>query len=178
VYGISEALKGQRMVYFIEGDRTGLIKIGSATNVKKRLRTLQACSPDILTLLAIIPDAPDDAPYHFQFRDDWAGHGEWFRASTKLKTFIQTLPLVAAETRCAIRNNNLKIPRPFRPSQPKDDRAELAKHVLEGVHAARPGSSAQKDFMRLYAKLRGWKSWREVPEFQKPAVYSTHTAKK
>lgn len=79
------------MVYFIQGETTGLVKIGKANNVASRLRGLQAHSPDSLKVLAVIKDMDDDHPYHGTFASAWS-HGEWFHPSTELMTFIATLP--------------------------------------------------------------------------------------
>ena len=152
---------GAFVVYFIQGECTRLVKIGKTTSLVKRLRELQTCSPDRLTVLGTIADAPDDAPYHFQFRTGWH-HAEWFEATPELMAFIETLEKPFA-TRCEIRNVHLQTPRTavIRKAL-QDDRALLAEKALEAIHAAKPGSHTQVSFMKLYARLRGWKSWKDV----------------
>jgi T5orf172 domain len=81
----------KRMIYFVQGQATGLIKIGMTHNMRKRLRAIQAHSPDVLTILAIIPDEYDDGRYHFDFRESWS-HGEWFEPTAELISFIASLP--------------------------------------------------------------------------------------
>jgi len=78
------------MVYFIQGRRTGLVKIGKTSNLCNRLGGMQVNSPDRLTVLAVIENANDDYPYHVQFVDDWE-FGEWFKPSDALLAFIASL---------------------------------------------------------------------------------------
>src|SRR5713101_6596438 len=79
------------MVYFMQGEKTGLIKVGWAIDAEKRLKSLQTGSPDRLTILAVIENQHKDAPYHTQFRKAWA-FGEWFNPTPELMKFIDTLP--------------------------------------------------------------------------------------
>lgn len=79
------------MIYFLQGEQTGLIKIGKSANVADRLMKLQIGSPDLLTCLAVIEKENDDAKYHTRFRHDWV-RGEWFKPSEKLRAFIEALP--------------------------------------------------------------------------------------
>jgi hypothetical protein len=165
-----------KMVYFLQGGSTKLVKIGKTADLEERLRALQASSPDRLTVLATIPDALDDAPYHFQFRESWAGHGEWFTPSPDLMAFIETLPQSSIAP-CTVGNHNLKRSRPpriHRAAQPRrpvvapplqqPDREWLAERVLENTNAAKPGSNVQAQCMNLYARLRGWKPPRKCRE--------------
>jgi hypothetical protein len=140
---------------------TKRIKIGQTTNLTKRLRALQTGSPDQLKVLATIPDEAFDAPYHLKFRESWAGHGEWFHPTPELMEFIQTL-LPSTATRI-IGNHTIE-------AQQQVTREWLAERVLAGVRAAKPGSSTQLAFMKQYARLRGWKSWRDVPALVAPGA--------
>ncbi len=43
------------MIYFIQAEQSGLIKIGKANQVYKRLQTLQTGSPEKLRVLMMLP---------------------------------------------------------------------------------------------------------------------------
>jgi len=79
------------MVYFVQGEKTGLIKIGKSSNFTRRLANLRNGGPDRLTCLAVIVRAYDDTVYHDRFSNDRV-HGEWFKPSEKLMNFINALP--------------------------------------------------------------------------------------
>ena len=66
-----------------------MIKIGQTGNLPRRLKSLQAASPDSLTVLAVIPE-DEDYTYHYRFSQDCV-HGEWFRPSRDLMAFIATI---------------------------------------------------------------------------------------
>jgi hypothetical protein len=156
------------MVYFIQGNKTRLVKIGQTTNLTKRLRALQAHSPDQLYVLATIPDEKADAPYHLRFRESWAGHGEWFNPSPELMAFIKTLT-PSALTACTVSNYTVKatvcpqLPPQILLEPPQVAREWIAEQALKGIRGSRPGSSTHLGFIKQYARLRGWKSWRDVP---------------
>ena len=77
------------VVYFIRGVATGLIKIGWAQDVFKRMRVLQANSPDKLELLGgFLGGVRDEDAIHEKFKDD-RSHNEWFRPTPKLLMFIE-----------------------------------------------------------------------------------------
>jgi T5orf172 domain len=84
--GMSRALK----TYFIQGETTRLIKIGRTYGtVAQRLRELQANSPDVLTVLAVVPR---DLEQHCH--DLFVGarrHNEWFAPTNELLLYIQQL---------------------------------------------------------------------------------------
>lgn len=79
------------MIYFIQGEKTGLIKIGMANDVVHRPAALQLGSPDKLTILGVIEDADGDHKYHARFALDWF-HSEWFYPSSELMSFISRIP--------------------------------------------------------------------------------------
>ncbi len=69
-------------VYFIRAGNEGAIKIGRATDPRKRLAALQTASPAPLLLLAVIENG-DERAFHTQF----AAHrlnGEWFHPAPEL----------------------------------------------------------------------------------------------
>lgn len=76
--------------YFIQGETTRLIKIGRCIgDAARRMRELQACSPDRLILRAVV--AGDiERKLHARFTEDHE-HGEWFRPSAAIEDFIKSL---------------------------------------------------------------------------------------
>ena len=83
-----------QMIYFIQGEKTRLIKIGYSKEdrIVSRLVEIQSLSPDILTLLKIIEgDTSAEASLHRQFKE-LRCHGEWFKTSKRLLSFIKSLP--------------------------------------------------------------------------------------
>ena len=77
-------------VYFIHCEQAGRIKIGSSTNVNRRLSGLQTACPLPLELLLAINYVPTIYEYllHERFKED-REHGEWFVFSDKIKTFVE-----------------------------------------------------------------------------------------
>jgi hypothetical protein len=82
-------VKCESFVYFIQPVDGGLIKIGVARNVKKRLAAHQIGSPVILRLLLAIPgDASLESIMHSRF-GRLRRHGEWFEPAPLLLQFIE-----------------------------------------------------------------------------------------
>lgn len=88
------------MVYFLQGEKTQLIKIGytvSDRSLRKRISQLTTEGPDELRLLLLLDTdsiGPAEArgyqleaQLHNKFRVD-RHHGEWFRPSNKLLAYI------------------------------------------------------------------------------------------
>lgn len=66
------------MIYFLVNERAGAVKIGFSENVDRRVRELQAASPDRLTLLGAVPgDLADEASLHGLFAASRVRR-EWF----------------------------------------------------------------------------------------------------
>ncbi|RSU57578.1 hypothetical protein DAH51_09925 [Sphingobium yanoikuyae] len=77
-------------VYFIGGDR-GLVKIGIAKDVRRRLHSLQIGNPAPLRLLASVAgNAALEAHYHRTFADTRV-RGEWFRRSAAMTKEINRI---------------------------------------------------------------------------------------
>lgn len=77
-------------VYFVQAEQLGLIKIGVATRLEKRIRDLACQSPDRLKFLgaAICHEGGTLEPrLHAMFAED-RSHGEWFRPSEALLDYI------------------------------------------------------------------------------------------
>jgi hypothetical protein len=73
------------MIYFIQDEATGLIKIGrSVRPIEERIKELQTGCPGKLTMLATIEeDESSERELHEVFAEDRVG-GEWFRPSSYL----------------------------------------------------------------------------------------------
>lgn len=88
--GAGSKPKNAELVYFVRGEASGLIKIGVARDVFRRLRALQVGSPDRLILMGVMrPDDPChvEGHLHWFFRADHS-HGEWFRPSAAILAYI------------------------------------------------------------------------------------------
>lgn len=79
---------GTRFVYFAKARATGLIKIGSAVNVPKRLKELSTMSPDPLELLGVVPESQYTEETVHQMFAKSRDHGEWFMPTAGLDVFI------------------------------------------------------------------------------------------
>lgn len=86
-------------VYFVQGMAGGLIKIGHALNVTKRLAELQTGSPVWLLVLATIAGSPvDERAFHRRFQH-LRHHGEWFTPAHDLLAVIEAAQQAAREAR-------------------------------------------------------------------------------
>ena len=75
-------------IYFLQGEFTGLIKIGFSSNPKRRLEVLSAGSSEPIRFLAVTRGDQDlENLLHQRFRDARV-HGEWFLPTLKLTRFI------------------------------------------------------------------------------------------
>ena len=86
----------QSFLYFVQavsgGVGIGPVKIGYATDLRKRLRQIQSHCPFALRLLKAVAGGFDfEADLHRQYRE-WNSHGEWFEATPKLLEHIERLP--------------------------------------------------------------------------------------
>ena len=83
-----------QIVYFMQGQLTGLIKIGHTTrsSLVLRITQCQTGSPDILRLIGIV-DYPDSIEYNElyiqQLFNSFRVQGEWFRPNPELIDFIK-----------------------------------------------------------------------------------------
>lgn len=75
---IEQEKAGQPVVYFVQAEDGGPIKIGVAKAPEKRLRELQATSPQVLRILTTVPGGTArERELHSQFAEHRL-HGEWF----------------------------------------------------------------------------------------------------
>lgn len=78
------------MIYFISAEPDGPIKIGYASNPKKRIASLQTAHHQQLKLLKVIPGTLQaEAALHALFKNDRI-KGEWFKRSPSLLSFIES----------------------------------------------------------------------------------------
>lgn len=80
-------------VYFVQGKKTGLVKIGySVRYPSSRIDELRSASPDKLILLGTAPGSRTaEAHLHNMFADDHS-HAEWFKPSDRLLSLAASLP--------------------------------------------------------------------------------------
>jgi hypothetical protein len=88
-------IKAEAWVYFIRSGEAGLIKIGTATNLRSRLASLQTGSPESLFLLGKVEVTRTDAlasehELHNLFRRSRV-RGEWFRPTPELLLLLERL---------------------------------------------------------------------------------------
>lgn len=77
------------MIYFIQEDRDGPIKIGVASNVKRRLQGLQVSSAHELHLRATMNgNALVEKELHERFAE-WRIRGEWFKPAPPVLALIE-----------------------------------------------------------------------------------------
>lgn len=82
----------ERDVYFIQSVNGGLIKIGVATDVHARLKSIQATCPDRLRVLGLIrclDHGKTEKILHKKFAA-LLSHGEWFRPDDALVGWISS----------------------------------------------------------------------------------------
>ena len=85
------------VVYFIQSGKRGPIKIGVATNVRKRLDALQTGSPYRLRLRATVPgDLYTEGVYHRMFSEHRMA-GECFKPATPILQEIKAIRAIAAK---------------------------------------------------------------------------------
>lgn len=76
-------------VYFIRGEKTGLVKIGYSKAPERRLTDIQVGSGERVRLILQVPGAPvDERAFHARFRDT-RDRGEWFREEGELAKFLR-----------------------------------------------------------------------------------------
>lgn len=76
------------MIYFIQGETGGPIKIGSSSNPWQRAADLQTGNPAKLRVLTVVPgERQDELALHARF-SSLRIHGEWFEPAPALVAFI------------------------------------------------------------------------------------------
>jgi len=81
----------ESVVYFIQGENGGPIKIGLTQDIKKRLASLQTGYPDNLVVLALLPgDATIESEIHKLF-SLYKLRGEWFQPDDKILAIVKNV---------------------------------------------------------------------------------------
>lgn len=78
------------MIYFMQAERTGLVKIGYSSKIKQRRQGLQAKYGPLAVLCVIKGNLYTERDLHQKFSLDRVT-GEWFRASSDLVGAIELL---------------------------------------------------------------------------------------
>ena len=76
------------MIYFVQQEKTQLVKIGYAENIQKRFKELKKSLPDLKILTTIEGDYKVEKKLHETFRH-LMNHGEWFTPGPDLMNFIK-----------------------------------------------------------------------------------------
>jgi hypothetical protein len=93
-YGLEHMLRVMKVelgdwVYYVKNVRTGLIKIGRAKHIHRRVEQLRCATDDQLVLLAYEPEyGTVEQERHRQFKED-RSYREWFRPSAELVNHVQ-----------------------------------------------------------------------------------------
>ena len=78
------------IIYFVQGQSTGLIKIGLTTNLSARFSDLQVGSPDVLRVIGIHRGTiKSELMLHKLFANHRV-RGEWFRPDESILNFVKT----------------------------------------------------------------------------------------
>jgi hypothetical protein len=87
---VSVRLPGESLTYFVQGEKTGLIKIGVTWGncPCHRIKAMQIGSPDLLSVLGVLI-GNHEKKLHKQFLSMWS-HGEWFQPDATLLDFINS----------------------------------------------------------------------------------------
>lgn len=84
------------IVYFIEREGDGAIKIGWTSDIRRRLLELEKLVGRQLVLLGAVPgDKVRELEFHARFAESLIGD-EWFRPTDDLRAFINSLGRMAA----------------------------------------------------------------------------------
>jgi hypothetical protein len=85
------------MIYFVEVERTGEIKVGFSTDVEKRIKSLSTASPYPLRLLIAVPGSfAEEKLIHYAFSSERL-NGEWFRGDGRLRAFALRIASMSHE---------------------------------------------------------------------------------
>lgn len=80
------------LVYFIQAERSGRIKIGTTRNLDQRIRVLQASSPVPLRVIGFVRGGKHmERMLHMAFAPLRWGRSEWFEPGERLLSYIREL---------------------------------------------------------------------------------------
>lgn len=87
----SQAPESACWVYFVEAEGTGLVKIGSAVNVHRRLAEISSGCPVPLKVLAVAQGSRTREAELHALLLPYRSKGEWFRKSPAMEAVIAAL---------------------------------------------------------------------------------------
>lgn len=90
LYILARERQGTPSIYFIHAEMVGLVKIGTAVNLRARYSEIRTASPIPLNLIAIAPGGRDQEQYAHKMFEELRSHGEWFHLSPELLRFIRS----------------------------------------------------------------------------------------
>jgi Meiotically up-regulated gene 113 len=90
---------GASVVYFLQAEGTGRIRIGISRRPLERIKEIRAGSSETLRLVAMIRGGKDKEAFLHDLFADARIHGEWFEATPDLVSYINAH---AQETRQVI----------------------------------------------------------------------------
>lgn len=77
------------MIYFVQHGDGGPIKVGTTTNLKRRIEALQNASPENLKLLATIDGGPNEEKILHSIMREERLRGEWFNPSSLVLSIVK-----------------------------------------------------------------------------------------
>jgi len=82
----------REIVYFLQAEGDGRIKIGTTKDLRRRLRVLRAGSPVRLRLIAMVRGGRDlERMLHLAFASLRRGRTEWFEPGERLVSYVRGL---------------------------------------------------------------------------------------
>jgi len=133
--------------YFIRAD--GAIKIGHASNFKKRIAGLQTSHQKPLEVLAVVPAYAADEYKTHQLFAHLRIRGEWFKDEPELNYFIERLKADAEH----LPEQPLSTTRPRREPQPEPTPSLETQAAIRGLIAKRAKLGAETPEGRTYSNL-------------------------
>lgn len=88
--GSDAQIARERQIYFLEAIGTGLVKIGFAVNLKRRVSSFQTASAVPLQLIGLIPGGYEREQEIHNHLEYFRSHGEWFRRCDLMDELIAT----------------------------------------------------------------------------------------
>lgn len=97
------------MIYFVQVENDGPIKIGFAADIHKRISELQIANPYELSLIGCMRgDKEKEKRLHKKFVKYWI-RGEWFKPGKKLLKYIYTYGNASPDNTDVIRNRMTRM---------------------------------------------------------------------
>lgn len=142
-------------VYFIESCATGAIKIGTSTEVARRLSTLQMCSPTPLELLLVVPGGhADESRLHAAFAGERTS-GEWFVGDGHVRAFVEWMQQLSEVDRADVVASGDIPPRAFFDAGAQRERRRIARRRLLRLQRVMLDELGDEAASRLILAARG-----------------------